>query len=471
MAWPIIAATATTLAAFLPLLFWPGMVGEFMKYLPITLLATLSASLAMALIFVPTLGAMFGRRAPDSAGNAASLAAAESGALDEVEGLAGAYLAPLRLALRHPGKVLLLAVLFLTGVYAAYGTFGRGVEFFPDVEPENAVLHVRARGDLSVDERDTLVREVEARILDMDEFATVYARSGTQFRAEVNEDVIGLIQLEFIDWKLRRRAEEILAEVRERTADVAGIVVEIQKQEAGPPVGKPVQMQLSSRFPELLAPAVERVLAGLNELGGFVDVTDSRPVPGIEWRIQVDRAEASRFGTDITTVGNLIQLVTNGIRLGDYRPDDTDEEVDIRVRFPKKYRSIDQLDRLRVPTARGVVPISNFVSRTPAQRVGTINRSDARRILKVETDVAKGLLASDKVREIRTWLDDAQLDARVEVSFKGEDEEQREAQAFLVRALGVRWQGWVRGRSWGRASRWGERAQKRSCLCRGGCRP
>src|SRR5690606_34213351 len=61
MAWPIIASTATTLAAFLPLLFWPGMVGEFMKYLPITLLATLSASLLMALVFVPTLGAFIGK--------------------------------------------------------------------------------------------------------------------------------------------------------------------------------------------------------------------------------------------------------------------------------------------------------------------------------------------------------------------------------------------------------------------------
>ena len=437
MAWPIIAATATTLAAFMPLLFWPGVVGEFMKYLPITLIATLSASLLMALIFVPTLGALIGRRAPDSERHSYSLQAAESGDLAAIQGLTGVYIRLLRTALRHPGKIVLAALAVLIGVYAAYGQFGRGIEFFPEVEPENAVLHIRTRGDLSVQERDVLVREVEARILDMKEFATVYARSGTQFRGEVGEDVIGLIQLEFVDWKQRRPAKAILAEVRERTRDLAGIIVEIRKEEAGPPVGKPVQIQLSSRFPELLPPIVAQVRKGLEQIGGFVDVTDSRPIPGIEWEIRVDRAEASRYGADISTVGSIIQLVTNGIKVGEYRPEDTDDEVEIRVRFPLNERSIGQLDRLRIPTQEGAVPISNFVTRNAAPRVGIIQRSDARRVLSVEADVMEGMLPDDKVREIRQWLEQANLDPRIEVTFKGEDEEQRQAQTFLIKAFGV----------------------------------
>ena len=127
---------------------------------------------------------------------------------------------------------------------------------------------------------------------------------------------------------------EILAEVRARTAHIAGVVLDVRKQESGPPGGKPVQVQLSSRFPQLLAPAVERLRAHMQAQPGLVDITDTRPVPGIEWQVRVDRAEASRFGADITTVGNAIQLVTNGIKVGEYRPDDTDEEVDIRVRYP-----------------------------------------------------------------------------------------------------------------------------------------
>ena len=437
MAWPITAATATTLAAFMPLLFWPGIVGEFMKYLPITLIATLTASLFMALVFVPTLGSIVGRRAPDGGQDAANLAAAEHGDLGSITGLTGAYVKVLHLAVTHPVKVVLLAALLLTGAYGAYGAFGKGVEFFPDVEPENAVLHVRARGDLSVEESDRLVREVESRLLDMGEFATVYARTGTTFRSQVTEDTVGLIQLEFVDWQQRRPAREILAEVRERTADLAGIIVEARKEEAGPPVGKPVQLQLSSRYPELLPGAVATVRRGLDELGGFVDVTDSRPTPGIEWQVKVDRTEASRYGADITAVGNAIKLVTNGIKVGAYRPDDTDDEVEIRVRFPYSDRNIDELDRLRVPTESGAVPIGNFVQRVAVPRVGTINRADGRRVLTVEADVPEGVLPNDKVTEIKHWLKSADIDSRVDVEFKGEDEEQRQAEAFLVKAFGI----------------------------------
>ena len=384
---------------------------------------------------MPTLGGVFGRRAPDSAHRAESLAAAESGDLDEIRGGARIYLSVMRRTIAHPGKVVLLAAALLVGVYAAYSQFGKGLEFFPEIEPQNAVLHIRARGDLSVDERDLLVREVERRILDMGEFATIYARSGTQFRTEVSEDTVGIIQLEFIDWSARRPAQEILAEVRHRTRDLAGIIIEVRKEESGPPVGKPIQVELSSRFPELLPAAVDEIRDALSEIGGFVDVTDSRPIPGIEWQIVVDRAEASRYAADVSTVGNAVQLVTNGIKVGAYRPDDTDEEVEIRVRFPFTDRSVDQLDRLRVPTLEGAVPIANFVTRNAVPRTGTINRTDSRRVLTVEADVADGVLPNDKVNEIKDWFGGVALDPRIDVAFKGEDEEQRNAEVFLSKAF------------------------------------
>ena len=182
---------------------------------------------------------------------------------------------------------------------------------------------------------------------------------------------------------------------------------------------------------------MEKLRTGLADIGGFVDVIDSRPVPGIEWQIKVDRTEASRYGADVSTVGNVIQLVTNGIKVGEYRPDDTDEEVDIRVRFPYGDRSIDQLDRLRVPTDHGAVPIANFVTRHAMARVGTINRTDSRRVLEVSAEVEEGVLASDKVLEIREWLETAGFDPRITVTFKGEDQEQREAEAFLLKAFGI----------------------------------
>src|SRR3712207_3911003 len=129
---PVVAATLTRVAAFSPLMFWPGIVGEFMKYMPITLIATLSASLVVALIFTPTLGAL--------------LAKPPKNLHDERASDRGPYMATVRLVLRHPVITLMLAAVMLVGVVRAYGVYGNGVEFFPNVEPDFALVQVRARG-------------------------------------------------------------------------------------------------------------------------------------------------------------------------------------------------------------------------------------------------------------------------------------------------------------------------------------
>lgn len=440
MAWPIISSTATTLAVFLPLLFWPGVVGEFMKYLPITVIACLTASLAMALVFVPVLGGLVGRRGAADDRHLANLMAAESGDLNEVHGFTGGYVRLLGRLLRHPGKVLATALLLLVAAYLAYGALGRGVEFFPEVEPDFAQVQVHARGDLSIWERDALVRRVEERILALDrdgarEFKSVYARTVSGPSSNLAEDVIGVIQLEFVNWRQRRPASDILEQLRERTADLAGIVVEVRKQENGPTQGKPIQLEVRAPDPDALAPAVARLRELFRELGGLVDVEDSRPLPGIEWRLQVDREKAARYGADVTLLGNAVQMVTTGIKVADYRPDDTDEEVDIRVRFPFGGRNLDQLDQLRVPTAAGLVPITNFVSFEPAPKTGTLNRTEGQRVMTVSADVAEGLLVDDRVQAIRAALAETGLGPGVEVRFKGQDEDQRETMAFLGRAF------------------------------------
>ena len=438
MAWPIIASTATTLAAFLPLVFWPGIVGEFMKFLPITLLATLSASLLMALVFVPTLGSFVGK--PGSADSESMKQLAAGGgieALTKLGGFTGSYLRVLALALRHPGKILTAAVVLLVAVQVSYGTFGRGVEFFPDVEPEFAKLQVRARGNLAVMEKDSLMRQVEDRILDIDGFDSVYARTGRGQDSREAEDIIGTITLEFRDWQFRRPAKQILAEVKERTQDLAGVFVDPREKEAGPPVGKAVQVQLSSRFPDLLAPAVVRVLQGFDEIGDLLNIEDSRPMPGIDWEMEVDRAQAAKFNVSVDLVGQAIKMVSTGIKLGEYRPDDSDDELDIRARYPRDYRTVDQLDHIRVTTPEGRVPISNFVKRRAKPRTGTLNRVDGRRVMTVKADVAEGILVDHKVQELRQWIAEAGIDPRIDVEFRGEDEEQKKAQAFLGKAFAV----------------------------------
>lgn len=459
MAWPVVASTVTTLCAFLPLLFWPGIVGEFMQYLPITLIATLTASMAMALIFVPVLGSVFGRRQPrvDHAKveqmqrlSGERPVAEIANALDTMRGYTRPYLKVLHWALRHPAKILVASAVALVAAWMAYFSFGRGIEFFPSIEPEQVSLQISARGNLSTEEKDFLVREVEEIVLDVGnargEMASVYTRSGSMGQSQdVAEDVIGIISIEFVAWEQRRPALEIEHDILEQANQLAGVHVEVREQEAGPPSGKPVQLQVASQAPGLIEPTVAELRALLDSTPGLIQIEDSRPLPGIDWEITVDRAQAAKFGADISQIGSLIRLVTNGLQFSDYRPNDSDEEIDIVARYPVSDRTLAMLDRIRVQTNMGLVPISNFVSRVAEPRVGTIERSGGMRVMTLAADIdptatnAAGdpLLASDVINDLRPAIAALDLDQRVMVTFEGEDEDQAEAAAFLGNAFAV----------------------------------
>ena len=434
MSWPIIASTCTTLAAFVPLALWPGTSGEFMKYLPITLIAVLSASLIMALIFVPTLGSVFGRTGATTPEMKRNLAAAETGDLNHVTGFTGTYVRLLRRSLRRPWRNVAAVSGLLLAVYAAFFVFGRGVEYFPEVEMPFGMVDIRARGDLSIDEMDELVRQVENRVLGMPEIENLYVKVGPG-GDDAASDHIGSLTLNYVDWDERRKSDEILAEIRDRTADLVGITIETRKPDAGPPIGKPIHIEVSSRFPALLEAAVADIRSIMEQHPAVTNIEDSRPLPGIEWQIDVDRAEAARFGADISLVGAMVQLVTNGIKIGEYRPDDSDDEIDIRVRYPEQYRSLSQIDQLRIPTDDGQVPISTFVERKPAQKVSTITRIDMQRTISIDADVHSDYLVSDVVAELRELMPALSIDPRVSAAFRGGTEDQEEDMAFLERAM------------------------------------
>lgn len=434
MSWPIIASTCTTLAAFVPLALWPGTSGEFMKYLPITLIAVLSASLIMALIFVPTLGSMFGRTGATTAEMKRNLAAAETGDLNHVTGFTGSYVRLLRHSLKKPWRNVAAVTGLLLAVYAAFFAFGRGVEYFPEVEMPFGMVDIRARGDLSIDEMDELVRQVENRVLGMPEIENLYVKVGPG-GDDAASDHIGSLTLNYVDWDERRKSDEILAEIRDRTADLVGITIETRKPDPGPPIGKPIHIEVASRFPALLDEAVADIRAIMEKHPAVTNIEDSRPLPGIEWQIDVDRAEAARFGADISLVGSMVQLVTNGIKIGEYRPDDSDDEIDIRVRYPEQYRSLSQIDQLRIPTDEGQVPISTFVERKPAQKVSTITRIDMQRTISIDADVHNDYLVSDVVAELRELMPTLALDPRISAAFRGGTEDQEEDMAFLERAM------------------------------------
>ena len=434
MAWPIIASTATTLSVFFPLLFWQGVIGEFMVFLPITVILTLAASLLMALVFIPVLGGLIGRRQPQRAAAKAALDAAERGDPREIRGTSGAYVRLLERALLRPAATGLAAVALLLGAFGLYAQLGQGVSFFPETEPEFMQVQVRTSDSFSVQERDALVRDVERRLLDDAEIRSLYART-VSGGGQDDEEIIGTLQLELIDWDRRAPAAVIAERIRSEMADIAGIEVQVQTESGGPTGGKPINLEIDASSDAAREGATIAVLAAMDELGGFVDVTDTRALPGVELAIRVDRSEAARFGADVSLLGQAVRLLTQGIDVADYRPEDTDGELDIRVRFPRAERSLAELGSLRVPTSAGLVPISNFVTFEAVDRVGTLRRVDERRVVTVEANVAPGFLPNDQVARLSAALGAADLPDGVDYRFGGEAEDQAEAMAFLGAAF------------------------------------
>ncbi|MGE3627050.1 MAG: efflux RND transporter permease subunit, partial [Hyphomicrobiales bacterium] len=447
MFWPITSSTATTLAAFLPLLLWPGVPGEFMSYLPITVIIVLSASLLTAMVFLPVLGGLFGKSEAqaEEAELARKLAGSSQVDYASIPGLAGVYVRMLERLIRHPAKVLAASLLLMAGVFVAFGKFSNGVEFFVDTEPEQAVALVSARGNLSAEEELALVREVEEQILAVKGVKAVFTDTGSPQGGpavgrgagiDTPVDQIGMITIELDDYEKRRKGKVILQEMRDRMEGLAGINVEVRKRDDGPATGKDIRLEVSGIDRTQVEAATARVREFLDtRIDGLRDIEDTRPLPGIEWIVRVDRKEAGRFGTDIASVGGMIQMVTNGILIGKYRPDDSEDEVDIRLRLPQDDRTINQLDALRVQTPNGMVPISNFVTRQAVPRVDSITRSNGRHSMMVKANTVDGVLADNKVRELNEWLRTQDWPSGVSFRFRGADEEQKESGAFLGKAM------------------------------------
>ena len=558
MFWPIVSSTATTLCAFLPMLFWPGVPGEFMGMLPVTLIFVLSASLVVALIYLPVMGGVTGRvsrlfaRASDALRartpwvvRAALVPVALYGVfLGAMQVLNPGYLfggtpPPLPgAAVAAPGVALLLAsamaasitlsaarvefaprriragrrrtlfgglIRLVTGnpvmplltvagvgvvvvaVFMHYGENNNGVDFFVETEPERAIVYVKARGNLSLAEKDDLVARAEEIVIAHPGVRSAFSFAGegglnsNTGGAEAPKDTVGQVQFETIPWEERRfdpslDGNVVLAELSEQLDRLPGMETEILEAAQGPADAKPVHLRLKGDDLDALIEATGTVRAKYDALPGLTLIEDTRPLPGIDWQIDVDVEKAGRYGADVATVGAMVQLVTRGLLLDTMRVPSSDEEIEIRVRLPEEDRLLSTLDTLRVRTEDGLVPLANFITRQPVQKLAEITRVDQTRHLDVKADVAPGLVtvtgpdgaplgtmpaeeaearvaeaetgtpwagaqiapvnANERIDRLTEWLEtEAELPAGVDWEWTGDQEEQQESGQFLMKAF------------------------------------
>jgi multidrug efflux pump len=438
---PVFASIATTLAAFLPLMFWPGIAGKFMSFLPVTVFAVLIGSLIYAMFFGPVFGAYFGKGHKQSEADKQDVFNLEQGDPRRIRGVTGAYARAVDLLTSWPIATTLATFAIIFTVFWAYGQYGKGTTFFTEADPQFAQVFVRARGNLSADERRDLVLEVEKEALQVPGIEYMDSRSvvtsgGGMRRNAAPADLIGQIFMQFLEQQNRTLTGlQILEELRKRTAHLAGIEVNVQAQQQGPPTGKDIQIEFSSRQWPMVEPTLEKIHAHLEKMDGIRDIDDTRSLPGVEWKLTVDRAKAAALGADVTSVGQAVQLVTNGIKIAEYRPDDAKDEVDIRVRYPTSERGLEALESLRVSTLKGTVPASSFVSLVPMPRTDTIERVDGRRVMYLRANVGPGVLIDAKVKELQGWIAQQGFDPLVEIKFRGANEEQAKSLAFVFKAF------------------------------------
>jgi multidrug efflux pump len=442
MFWPIVASMATTIAAFLPLLFAPGIAGEFMSYLPITVITVLAASLLTAMVFVPAIGFFIGKTDSANIEQFGHFADDEKADFRAMKGLTGLYLRFIERIIYHPVKVIAAVLALMGSITFLYASNPTGVEFFVEVEPEMVNVYVRGRGNLSNEQKLALTREVEARVIKVEGFASYSTYAGASQTAgamgnqDVPADVIGQVQLEPKLINQRPSWKVLKPQLEAAVADMSGVVVEVRELAGGPPTGKDIRLQVTSGNRADIVAAVKKIRAHMEgQKGGYRDVDDDLPLPGYEWSLAIDRVEAGRYGADILSAGTMVQLATTGAKVGTFRPDDSDDEIDIRVRLPEEQRTVTTIENMKVPTAQGMVPMSNFLTSGVEPLVNVLYRYDSLPTVFIRANVGEGLFATDKVQELQKWIDGQQWPAGLDFRFRGADEDQNEFGAFLGRAM------------------------------------
>ncbi|MDY6962590.1 MAG: efflux RND transporter permease subunit, partial [Pseudomonadota bacterium] len=289
--------------------------------------------------------------------------------------------------------------------------------------------------------------EVENEILQVQGIQDVimsFGGGGDGLSAGGPPDTIGSFNLQLMPYNERVKAAEIFQNIRDRVADISGLDVQIAAQENGPPAGKAINLRVEGTVYDDLAPAVGALRDFIeNDLGDTIDIEDGRPAPGIDWQVTIDREAAAKYGIGVRELSPYVQLVTSGVKLGSYRPDDGGDELDIRVRLPEDERTFDALDSLRIVTAQGLVPVSNFIERTAVPKVANISRRNGVYSMSVAANLnptnaaGEQITSESKIEQIKEWQATQEWPASVEIVYGGAAEQVDDTNAFIVSAFGA----------------------------------
>ena len=436
VAWPVITSTITTLGAFFPMLFWPGIMGEFMGFLPKTLIMALASSLFVALVINPVLSAKF----QTAKKNKNMVTDGENYLPTDLPLLKRMYLRLLRFSLRHRFLVVLFALVLLISSVASFALFGAGTEFFPEADPRRANVTIKAPVGTNLDATDQLARQVENIVSEYEDIRHVITNVGSAgghvFGGGGTGTNLSVVSLDFKDFKDRSRpSPDIVDEVRTKVlAAIKGAEVRVEKQEEGPPTGEPINLEITGPDIEALGELTEKIRKLIEDIPGLTDLKDNFIKGKPEIRVEVDKEKAALLGLDTYTIAYTVKAAINGAKVGVYR--EGKDEYDIIARLPEKDRqSIEGLKRLTISGAHGEpIPITSVANFSLTSGYGTIMRKNQKRVVTI-SGKNTGRLANDIIADIGARLEAMTWPSGYTYEFTGEQEEQEESSAFLSKAF------------------------------------
>ncbi|MBT3602112.1 MAG: efflux RND transporter permease subunit [Candidatus Latescibacteria bacterium] len=427
VAWPVITSTLTTLCAFAPMIAWPGIMGEFMKFLPITLIITLTSSLFVGLVINPTFCASFMN---------------VQGSLQETsprfQRILNAYQARLEWALSRPWTTLGLSVSTLVLVIIAYGFLGHGVEFFPEVEPNKAYIDVRAPSGTNLETSNALAQKIENILEETDNIKTYVANVGVggggDFSAGETVSHASRISIDFVDEAIRTESSFLTVEhIREALKTLTGADIEISKENNGPPVGAPVNVEISGENIQILGELAAKAKRIIARVPGGVDLKDDFDKGRPEIRVIINREAAGLLGLNTSVIAGTVRTAIYGAEASEYRVGE--DEHDIRVRFqPDKRNSLSDLENILLDNDGHLVPLSAVAQVDMHGGFGSIRRKDLKRLIAIEGKVA-GRTSDAVMTDVQNALGNFALPPGYQISYAGESEEQNKSAAFLMRAF------------------------------------
>ena len=485
VSYAVIGSTLTTLAAFFPMLFWPGIMGEFMSYLPLTLIVTLSASLFVAMVINPALAAIFMKVKGGNPGDAGAMDAGEIARAGESPVVIRGpwltlYTRTLHEALKHKTAMVLIAVCFLVllvQIWLLTVGIEKPVEFFPNIEPKAMYVNLDTPEGADLDYIDAVVRQVELTVngsgggpeafSSLEKYRESYLpkahrkHDGTEFSGPSDIDTIEYIYaksvvtagpgmmfdpnapnhvgIQFIDLEERNSpTSESMELIRERVKDIPGAKITIAEQEEGPPTGAPINIEIAGDDFEILGRIAKNIREMISNIPFVVDVRDDYVAGTPTVRVKIDRQKAALFGLYTDNIGTALKTAYNGMEVSTYR--EGDEDYDITVQLSDKQRRVtDVLHELMLPTPSGrMVPLTTLARIEFAGGLGDIVRINHERVVTVKANVDENKIPGPVAREeAEKLLKDFPLPPGYRLTFTGEFEFQQESEDFLSKAFAV----------------------------------